>query len=368
VAVGRGGVSDEMYYPAETRVTPLTNVRRERMLPAPGEILVRAGDRVEPMQVVARTNLPGDFRILPVARLLGVPVQQVERYLLVVPGDTVQQGQIIAKRGRLLARSVKSPIDGMVTASGGGRVLIETPPVPFELHAYISGTVTNVLAPHGLVVETTGALIQGVWGAGGEPTGESLGVLKCMVENPDEPLQAQAIDPSCHGMILVGGTGLSSAALEQAQQLQVRGIVVGGLLPELIPQVEQLPFPVVVTEGIGTVPMAEPIFHLLTTNDGREASISGRTRPRWPAVRPEIVIPLPAETLPPSQTEHGAPLAVGTRVRVVQPPYLGAVGTVTALPTRARRTETGIEVHGAEVDLGQEAPVFVPLVNLEALR
>jgi len=25
-------------------------------------------------------------------------------------------------------------------------------------------------------------------------------------------------------------------------------------------------------------------------------------------------------------------------------------------------------MHGAEVDLGQEAPVFVPLANLEALR
>jgi hypothetical protein len=50
--------------------------------------------------------------------------------------------------------------------------------------------------------------------------------------------------------------------------------VLGGLSPELVPQVEQLPFPVVVTEGIGTMPMSEPVFQLLQTNDGREASIS----------------------------------------------------------------------------------------------
>ncbi|MDY7078940.1 MAG: hypothetical protein SXV54_18660, partial [Chloroflexota bacterium] len=228
-----------MYYPVETQVTPLTNVRRERILPAPGEILVRAGDRVEPMQIVARTNLPGDFRILPVARLLDVATSQTKRYLRVKPGDEVQQGQVVAKRGRLFARSIKSPIDGVVTASGDGRLLIEAQSTPFELYAYINGTVTDVLEPHGLLVETTGAVIQGVWGAGGGSSGEGLGVLRCMVKNPDELLQAQAIDPSCHGMILIGGAGLDNTAIEQAQELQVRGIVVGGLSPELISQAEK---------------------------------------------------------------------------------------------------------------------------------
>ena len=364
-----------MYYPAEIQVTPLANVRRERVLPAPGEILVRTGDRVEPTQIVARTQLPGDFRIVPVARLLGTSASQTKRYLRVKPGDEVQRGQVIARRGRLPARSVKSPIDGTVTASSGGRILVEAPPTLFELRAYINGAVTNVLEPHGLVIETTGAVIQGVWGSGGGPSSENLGVLKCMVKSPDEPLRAQAMDLSCRGMILVGGAGLSDAALEQAQELQVGGIVVGGLPPELLSsvgsqqsQVEQLPFPVIATEGIGTVPMSEPVFQLLTTHDGREASISGRTQPRWPVVRPEIIIPLPAAALPPSQTQLGTPLTVGTRVRAVRAPYVGAVGTITALPAHTRRTETGAKVLGAEVDLGQGAPVFVPLANLEVLR
>ena len=357
-----------MYYSAEARVTPLTNVRRERVLPAPGEILVRAGDRVEPTQIVAHTELPGDFRIVPVARLLGVPASQTKRYLRVKPGDEVQRGQVIAKRGRLFAHSVKSPIDGRVTAGGSGRILIESPPTPFELHAYINGMVTNVLEPHGLVIETTGAVIQGVWGAGGGSSGENLGLLKCMIKRPGESLLAEAMDLSCRGMILVGGSGLNSAALEHAQEIQVGGIVLGGLSPELVPQVEQLPFPVVVTEGIGTMPMSEPVFQLLQTNDGREASISGRTRPRWPRVRPEIIIPLPAHGLPPSDAQTGTPLTVGARVRAVRAPYMGAVGTVTALPGRARSIETGAKVLGAEVDLGQDAPVFIPLANLEILR
>lgn len=357
-----------MYYPAEIQVTPLTNVRRERVLPAPGEILVRTGDRVEPRQIVARTTLTSDFRIMPVARLLGISASNTKRYLRVKPGDEVKRGQIIARKGFLPARSVKSPINGAVKASGGGRVLIEAPPTVFELYAYVSGTVVNVLDPHGLVIETTGAVIQGMWGGGGGPSGENLGVLRCSVQSPDEKLRVQDVDLSCRGMILVGGSGLDEKILEPAQEFQIGGIVVGGLSPELIPQVEQLPFPVVVTEGIGTVPMSEPIFQLLTTNDGREASISGRAQPRWPVIRPEIVIPLPAQTLPPSQTQLGVPLSVGTQVRVVRAPYMGAFGTVVALPAHARRTETGGKTLGAEIDLGQDAPVFIPLANLEILR
>ncbi|HEY74428.1 MAG: hypothetical protein DRJ03_21995 [Chloroflexi bacterium] len=350
-----------MYYPFETQVTPLTTIRRQRILPAPGEVLVRADQRVEPTHTVAQAELPGDFRILPLARLLGVSLSQVKRCLRVSIKDTVQKGQIVAKR---IGHSIESPITGVVTATGSGRMLIEAQPALFELHAYIPGIVSNVLKDYGVIIETVGALVQGIWGAGSE----SFGVLKRLVESPDEPLQDRAIDPSCHGAILIGGSSLDDATLKAAQELQVRGIVTGGLPPKLIPQAEQLPFPIVVTEGIGSVPMSTPIFRLLTTNDGREASISGKLQPRWDVVRPEVIIPLPDDTSVPAQVQPGSPLTVGARVRAVRAPYMGRAGTIKALPTNARLIDTGARVHGAEVDIGQDEPVFIPLANLEILR
>ncbi|MCP4591910.1 MAG: hypothetical protein GY842_14340, partial [bacterium] len=161
-----------------------------------------------------------------------------------------------------------------------------------------------------------------------------------MVKKPSESLRSGAMNLSCRGMILIGGAGLNSAGLEHAEELRVGGIVVGGLLPELVPQVEQLPFPVIVTEGIGTAPMSDPIFQLLKTHEGRDVSVSARTQARWPVIRPEIIIPLPAEALPPSDVQIGTPLTVGARVRAVRAPYMGIAGTVTALPTNARRTDT----------------------------
>jgi hypothetical protein len=47
---------------------------------------------------------------------------------------------------------------------------------------------------------------------------------------------------------------------------------------------------------------------------------------------------------------------------------MGIVGTVVALPAHPRRVETGAKARGAEIDAGQEAPIFVPLANLEILR
>lgn len=355
-----------MYYPPETLVTPLTTIRRERLLPAPGRVVVRAGQRVEPIQVVARADLPGDFRIVDVARALAIPASRVKRYLRVRIGDQVRRGQPLASRGfGFLGRTCRSPVDGRLTASGGGRVLIEGSPETVELRAYLPGSVVNVMPNHGVVIETTGALVQGAWGAGGE----SFGVLKVIAKGPAQPLRAKLINAACHGTIVIGGSRLDEATLERALELQVRGIVTGGLPPELISRVEALPFPVVVTEGFGSdVPMSADVFRLLSANDGREAAIKGDVRTRWGVVRPEVIIPLPAEGQPSASEQPGTPLTVGARVRVVRAPYLGAVGTVTALPPRAVRIATGARLHGAEVDLGDGQQVFVPLANLELVR
>ncbi len=65
----------------------------------------------------------------------------------------------------------------------------------------------------------------------------------------------------------------------------------------------------------------------------------------------------------------GAPLNVGARVRIVRPPHLGAVGTVTAIVPKAQRVASGARLQGAQVELGGgTGKVFVPYVNLELLR
>jgi hypothetical protein len=354
------------YYPPETRVMPLTLLRRERMLPVPGTVLAQPGQRVEPSDVVAQVELGGQFRTFEIARLLRVPPARARRYLRKQVGDVIKAGDVIAGRSGLGGRPVRSPVAGMLVEidERNGRVAIEMTSKLIELRAYLKGVIGNVLGGHGVVVESPGALIQAAWGIGGE----SYGVLRVVAESANEPLRASAIDIKMHGSVVAGGGWITASALEQAQQLQLRGMIAGSIEGELIDAALNMPFPIILTEGVGRVPMAAPIFELIQSQEGREVSISAETRTRWGVLRPEILIPLPADTRPPMPPAVGSPLTVGARVRVVRGPQVGWVGTVAAIPPRAQRIEIGTRVHGAEVRFGPGSTAFVPFANLELLR
>lgn len=353
------------YYPSLTRVMPLTTIRRERILPLEGRVLVDIDASVEPKTVVARADVPGRYHILNVARILKVSPEAAEKYIRLRPGQTVAAGQVVASRRvtlGLFPRVVRSPQEGIVVAVGGGRVLLESVGEPVEIRAYLPGTVGNVIPKMGVLIETIGALIQAAWGSGGE----SFGVLKAAVEQPNQPLQARSIDVSCHGAVLIGGSTMDREALRQALELQVRGIVIGSLDPTLLEMAEEMPFPIIVTEGLGLAPMAQPIFQLLRTNEGREAAISGYSQPRWGTIRPEVVIPLPARSAP-SPPPPGTRLEVGIQVRVTRGPMTGEVGTVKHLPGQPLAIETEAKVWGAVVAFEQAEEQFVPFFNLELL-
>jgi hypothetical protein len=240
-----------------------------------------------------------------------------------------------------------------------------------EIRAYLPGTVGNIIPKRGVLIETIGALVQGVWGVGRE----SFGVLKVLVDQPDQPLKAKSIDVACHGAVLIGGSTLDEAVLQQALELQVRGIVIGSLGHELVEMARQMPFPIICTEGFGQIPMAQPIFQLLHTSEGREVAINGHTRPRWGTIRPEVIIPLPARSASPPPPP-GRPMEVGEQVRVTRGSRSGAVGVVRQLPARPLIVETGARVWGAvvafpdplhsEMDDEMEDE-FVPFFNLELL-
>ena len=354
------------YYPPETRVMPLTLIRRERILPVPGIVLVQAGMRVEPSDIVAQTEESGQFRTFEIARLLRVPPANVARYLKKEIDDSVKAGEVIASRPGLPARQVRSPVAGTLVDvdKRAGRVAIEVASKPIQLRAYVKGIIGNVLENRGVVVETPGALIQAAWGIGGE----SYGVLRVATESTNEPLKASSIDIQTHGSIVAGGGWITASALEQAQQLQLKGLIAGSIEGDLIETALKMPFPILLTEGVGLVGMAAPIFELIRAQEGREVSISAETRTHWGVMRPEILIPLPSDTRPPMPPAVGAPLTVGARVRMVRGPYLGSVGTVSSIPARAQRIEIGMRVHGAEVRLSPTTTVFVPFANLELLR
>jgi len=344
-----------------TIVNALTQVRVSRRMPRQGEVVVGVGESVEASQLVAQTTLPGDFRIVDVTRALEVSPKKARQYIKVKIGQRVREGDVLAVRGGLSSRRVRAPIDGQITGYGRGRILLEAPPRRYQLSALVPGSVVDVWPGNGVMIETTGAYIQCSWGN----DRESYGVLQMAVRTARRTLRAKQIDASSQGTVVVGGSQLDEEALDRAIEMRVRGIIVGGIPPALIPRVKEVDFPVIATEGVGTLPMSKAVFELLRSLDRREAAVSGRLKLCWGSERPYIVVPMPTESG--SIIQPDAPLVVGSRIRGLRLPYLGVSGTVMELPPSHLILETGARLHGAQVKFDNKDVAFVPYLDLERL-
>jgi hypothetical protein len=305
--------------------------------------------------------------IVDVSRFLGVPLAQADRYITRKRGDEVKRGAIVAERRTglgLQSKIARAPAAGTIIATGEGRVLIETSREPIELRAGIPGTVAHHIAGVGVVVETTGALIQGVWGTGGH----DFGVMQVLTEERHERLRAEAVSVSNRGAMLVAGRGADAETLRRAAEFHVKGLVLGSLDPDLIDLARSLEYPLMITEGFGDQPMAAPTFTLLKTNTGREAALDARPADRMEGTRPELVIPLPAPAESPSLPAEGEALKVGKRVRALRAPYAGAVGSVARLLDTQTVLPSGVRAPAAQIELEDGGLAIIPFANLEILE
>jgi hypothetical protein len=346
-----------------THVLPLATIRRDRRLPFPGAIGVRIQEKVQAMDVLGESEGAPEHVYLDIARGLGVSAAEVGRWIVKQVGEPVEPGEVIAGPVGWPRRAVRAPAAGRIAALRGGRVLLRVIREPVTLRAGVPGVVVGSDGVQTVTVETVGALIQCVWGNGRQ----DFGVMRLVGQSAGARLQADHLDIDLRGAVLVAGVCDHPAPLQQATDLSVRGVILGGMSSDLIPTARRLPYPIVLTEGFGKRPMNTPAFTLLETNAGREVAVDGRPAVPYQVDRPEVIIPLPASrhTDPPIDV-----IAVerGIRVRVVRPPYLGETGVVQEILPRAVDYPSGILARSAAVDLEDIGVRSVPLANLEVLQ
>jgi hypothetical protein len=168
------------------------------------------------------------------------------------------------------------------------------------------------------VITAVGALIQGVWGsAGGKSPSHAHGELRIVVDNAEEPLHAEALGTDCRGTLVVAGRILDTSVLEQAAEVRIQGLIVGSVNADLCHLLRSLPYPVLVTERFGTLPMSRQAFSLLQYCTGRQAVSESRTdasrrdAPRRdvaePPERPEVFVPFELEGAPSAPAEGTLP-------------------------------------------------------------
>jgi len=316
-----------------------------------------------------------------IANILGVPPDDIPSLLFKKEGEPIRENEIIAQSKGLFGlfrNTIKSPIDGVFETFNKitGQAVLREPPIPVTIDAYVKGTIVDVLADEGVIVETRATFVQGIFGIGGE----TRGAVKTVVKSPEQELTPELIDQSCAGKILIGGCFVSQQALRKAVSAGVKGVVVGGFddrdlkeflgydLGVAITGHEQKGITLVLTEGFGRMNMAHGTFELLRSREGLVASMNGATQIRAGVIRPEVVIPVGDEIRRKVPEHEQGALNTGSPIRVIRAPYFGKLGRVTALPPELQLLETEARVRVLEVEFGDGLRAIVPRANVELIE
>ena len=369
-------------YTPGLKVTDNLIIRKQRILPLKGDVLIKVGDKVKPDDVVARTLLPGNVVPLNVANKLGIPPEDLDTVMLKKPGDKIEKGEMIAlsKTLWIFKNPAHATLSGTLESISKvtGQVLQRGAPQPVEVKAYLTGEVTDVFPEEGCEVTCRGSFVQGIFGIGGEVYGD----IHIGTKDHDTILDEDLITDDMKDKVVVGGSLVTADAMKKAIKIGVRGIVTGGFddkdlrdflgydIGVAITGSETIGLTLVVTEGFGTINMASKTFELLKSHEGEMACINGATQIRAGVIRPEVVIPRPqAENLgSATDTEEIPGLMAGSQVRVIRHPYFGHLGTVTDLPAPLHVLESGSKARVLEVEFADGTRAIVPRANVEMIE
>ncbi len=350
-----------MYAPVH-HVTGLATIIRERLLPVSGNVLARLNQKVSPADVIAEAHWAREHVLLDVARILRIPPDRADRLIKCKEGDHLQAGEEIAVGGGFFPRHIRAPRKGRVVVVGGGQVLMETGETKLELQAGIPGTVIEIVPNRGVIIRTAGAMIQGVWGNGRIDSG----ALVKLADAPDHILDAGQLDLSLRGSVILAGMVKDAETLQAAAQLPVRGLILSSIPSSLIPQAQEVRYPIMLTDGFGALPMNSAAFKLLSTNAKREATVNAEIYNCYSGAKPEVIIPLPVSSEPPLPREVET-FAPGLAVRMRRPPAMGRIGVIVAVKPGLTALPSGLRAAAAEVKLENNETVVAPLVNLEVV-
>lgn len=350
------------YFPEQRHLLPMTLIRRERVLDegVEGQVDVVLNQRVSVKDVIARgpgrtsytlVDGAGFFRLRTVSKLVNL--------IKIDPGSPVSAGDVLAQRGR---RKLLSPVTGRVIDVQSGRILLQAAAESIDLEAGLNGTVVDIRPRRGAVIETTGAVLQGVWGNGRR----AIGTLRMEPSAGIELLAGDALQMQYRGGIIVTRKPLRAPVLDVIEEQSITGVIAPSLEPGLLARVQRLNAAVLLTEGFGSQRMSTAVFQFLGEMDARPALLDARPLSALAARRPEVVIAVPLAGDRPAAPLVNLSLQPGTEVRLTSGTQAGSVGRVVSLPEIPILIDNGLRVRCAEVELVSREKVLIPLANLES--
>lgn len=345
-----------------THFQTLVTIRRERFLPQNGNVLVRKGQRVSADEILAVCENPPRYVWLDYARGLGLPAKKADELLQVKAGQNVDEKDILAGPFGWAKRVVRSPQKGQVVLAGEGQLLLKVETPGMELKAGFEATVVDLIAGRGVILETCAALLQGIWGNGKAANG----VLMNPYHAAEQELTVEHLTMDIQEAILVGGWVSNPQTLKSAVELAVRGLILGGIEAQLLDLAKEMPYPILVLDGFGPIPMNSLAYRILSENERKFISVNAWEWERIKGIRPEAIIVIPEEENAEASREI-VELSVGQTVRVCRSPYTARIGRLERINPGKTILGNGLSVNAGEVILDDGEKVITPLENLEVI-
>lgn len=353
---------------ANTMIAPVTNIRelvtvqRSRLLPADGLVFPEMDQRLAARDVIAKSNFGNQHMLLDAGTALGTSPKRAATFLQREVGEDVEKGAILAGKRGIAARTLRAPVDGRVVAISGAQILLQVTEQSANLYACMSGRVISIIPSRGVILEFIGSWIEGAWGNGAFDDG----ALHMLSENADHSLVADDLDMSLRGSILLAGHCGQRQALEMAAQIPIRGLILGSLATRLLPLAQATPYPILLTEGFGEIPMNSAAFKLLAGAVNEIVTVNAQLENQFEDLHPEVFIPIENAGIPPKSIEAQS-FRIGLKVRILSEPHAGEIGEISAMLPSSTLFPSGIRAPGAEIVLKDGSASVLPLANLEVL-
>lgn len=361
-------MSFNVNYPEQRYIVSNAILRRDCVLPTgvSGLVTVQQGQRVDAKTVVARGQLPSYHYIVETGSKLGLRRRRGEtlsKFLVVEVGDSVEVGTELARKNR---RRVVSPYEGIVAGIDGERVIIKDFPTEIELEAGVQGSVIAIVDGRGCIVQSQGAVLQGVWGNGKRVTG----ALRMEPELGMEYIEPDDLSVNWRGSVVISRLPLSALTFAILEGQDIGGVIAPSMDSTLIDMALQLNRAVLLTEGFGnmtTSSVVQNFFTNLVENyPNAQATLDAVVPAGLEMRRPELLVSLPFnETSEPQELNTSIQLRVGIRVRITHMPYEGQTGVVVELPKQPIQIGNSLRLQVAYIQMGGGDVVPIPIANLE---
>ena len=339
------------------------SIKRERVLPVAGHVLVRRMQKVSPADVIVVAPLAPQFILMDISQGLNVNAARADELLQRQAGEDLVQGDVIAGPVGMFQRVVRAPQAGVVRIAGEGKVLYEITSPDFELQAGMEGTITNIIPDRGAIIETKGALIQGVWGNGKI----TYGVVQPISNDMLQELVVEQLDIGFRGAIITAGFCKKPEVLEAAGIVPIKGLILGSMSSALIPLAKKMDYPIMVIDGFRETPMNRAAEAILIENKDKNIALNAQELDTNQGNFPEGIISQSSTSEPdlPSESET---LKVGKKVIIINGPQSPQIGEIDKIITGNQVLANGVETRLAEIKLANDKSTVLPLTNLEILN